>query len=270
MQIIIIAIGFLCFVILTQDLYIFPGVIKSKLKFLIKGNKPIPKNITSFTINPSKNKRISVWKFTPDIDIPPSKFKALIFHGNGGSVDEFLYVQMLLGEIGITSYNFDYRGFGDSTVWPSEAGINDDCDKVWEFLIKNENCTPSNTIFLGISIGTAFASRMAMLKSPKLLILVAAFTNLKAIAKLNIISKILIPFLWYKLPNNKYVSQIKSSDLFLIHGKNDNIIPYSNAEKLANCYIGSGKVTSLYSTNAGHNSVIFDLKDEIKNILKEY
>ncbi|MCB0353173.1 MAG: alpha/beta fold hydrolase [Bdellovibrionales bacterium] len=264
------ALGFVVLLVLTQDLHIFPGAVLSKINFFGQRNKIIPPEVESIFIRSLDGTSLEVWRYAPESETSVNNYVAVIFHGNGGPVENFLFVQMWLAELGIPSYSFDYRGFGRSSGWPSEKGIYKDSDAVWKYVVEREGVTPDQIVVVGISVGSAPAARAAALHHPKLLLLSSAFIDLRSAARAQPVVGLLAPFVWHRFPTKEYVQTLKQTHLLLAHGLKDNIVPPKHSELLEEAYIGDGNVRRLEAKDSGHNLAFYALKDELKESLREW
>lgn len=262
-------VGFIALVVLTQDLHIFPGAFISKLKSIFRPKKKIPPQIESTFISSKDGTKLEVWRYTPENTSSLSDYVAIIFHGNGGPVENFLFVQMWFGELGIPSYSFDYRGFGRSDGWPSESGIYQDSDAVWEYVKESEKISSDKLVAVGISVGSGAASRAAALHQPKLLLLSSAFTDLKNVVQAQPLVGLLSPFVRYKFSTRSYVRELERTHLLLARGMKDKIVPPVHSELLQDAYQGSGKSQLFSAEEAGHNLAFYALKDELKQACTE-
>jgi uncharacterized protein len=261
--------GFVVLVILTQDIHIFPGAFLSKAKFWRRNRKP-PSNVESIFIKASDATKLEVWRHAAEHETRLREFVAIVFHGNGGPMENFLFIQMWLGQLGIVSYNFDYRGFGRSEGWPNERGIYLDSDAVWEYVLAREKVDQSQVIIVGVSVGSAPAARTAAKHQPKLLLLTSAFTSLRGAVRAQPVIGLLAPFVRHKLSTIEHIRNLKSTHLLLAHAVNDKIVPYSHSSELEAAYAGAGRVLRLSTTEAGHNMAIYALKNELAKTLMEW
>lgn len=121
--------GFLAFLALLQKLHIFPGAIISKCQRTCGRRFQSPLGVESYSVTTEDGNRIEVWAMECNTGMntrlaPNGKpYIALIFHGNAAPMGNFILLQLWAAEQGIKSYTFDYRGYGNSTGWPSERGI---------------------------------------------------------------------------------------------------------------------------------------------------
>jgi len=262
--------GFILLVVLTQDLHIFPGAFISRAQYLWQRNKPIPHGVESCFIKSKDKTNLEVWRYAPGQMSALRDYVAIIFHGNGGPVENFIFVQMWLGDLGITSYNFDYRGFGRSGGWPNERGIYLDSDAVWDYVIEREKITASQIIVVGISVGSGPAARIAARHQPKLLLLASAFTDLRSAVRAQPLVGFLAPFVWSKFPTINFVQELRDTHLLIAHGIHDRIVPPDHSVKLEEAYRGHGSVERLCSDAAGHNMAFYALKDQMQATLSDW
>jgi len=258
------SLGFIVLLIVTQDVHIFPGAFLSKAKYFWQRKKKIPPQVESFFIKSADGTKLEVWRYKAEEKTNLSDYTALIFHGNGGPVENFIFVQMWLAELGISSYSFDYRGFGRSGGWPGERGFYLDSDAMWQYVTERENLKPSKTIVVGISVGSGPAARVAALHQPKLLILSSAFTDLRSAVRAQPVVGLLAPFVWHRFPTIDHVRELETTHLLLAHGLRDNIVPPIHSEQIEAAYNGTGMVRRLSSEASGHNMAFYALKEELK------
>ena len=165
-------------------------------------------------------------------------------------------MQLWFQELGIPSYSFDYRGFGKSSGWPSEKGINLDSDAFWKFVSDREQLSPDQVVVCGFSLGCVFATRMVSICKPRLLVLVSPFVSASRVMADSLILRWLRPFLWDRLPTVEYFSQLGPTKVVVMHGSNDNIIPPHHSTELIAQYRGSESV-QFVNQPFGHNDVFF-------------
>lgn len=253
---------FIILLILTQNIQIFPGTLLSLFENSERDPKKLPQGVESYFVETADHKKIELWKL-PAKNIKPV---VLIFHGNGGDLKNFFPYQQYFKNAGYTTYDFDYRGYGKSTGWPSEVGLYADSDAVVEFVLEKEQITKDELIILGISIGSGPSSYIAKKYNPKVLILAAPFTDLESAVKSHPVFGFLHNFIWYDFPVQKNISKLKDTCIIITHGENDHVIPVehgkSNYENLTTL-----KHKVFINSDSNHNDVFFNTFAEIiKNL----
>lgn len=153
----------------------------------------------------------------------------LFFHGNAGSLSSWGQIGDSLSEYNYDVLIFDYRGYGKSTGEVTEENIFSDSEFIYKEL--EEKYGEDNIIIYGRSIGSAPASFLASKFKPKAVILETPFTNFTELAKTY------FPFipgslLQFKFENDRYLKKY-DGPIFIIHGTEDEVIPFAHSEKLS-------------------------------------
>ena len=185
--------------------------------------------------------------------IPSANAQATLlwFHGNAGNLTHRLENIQQLRPLALNIFIFDYRGYGKSEGEPSEAGIYQDSQAAYDFLIQEKNVVPLESLFLfGRSLGGICAVEVASSNPAAGLILESVFTSARDMA--GQVSP-LVPIGWAirsKFSAVEKVPDLKLPKLFL-HGTNDEIVPYKLGRKL---YSAAAEPKEFYDIEgAGHN-----------------
>lgn len=243
---------FIAVIVGIQDIVIFPGII-IQMEDL---HTPLPAFVESITTQTSDGKQLEVWHL-PSSGPQGRKLKAaIVFHGNAGDVRNFFPYQKWLSDLGYLTYSFDYRGFGKSTGWPSERGIERDADAVVTYVQNREKIVPAEILLFGISIGTAPAVYVASHSEPGAIVLLAPFPSLPAIVRTNLFYRLLAPLLWYKFPTEDRVQQLQSTCFIVVHGRQDEVIPFELGASVAQAYRGKGYSIFIDSPQSHHNDIL--------------
>ncbi|KAJ7644291.1 Alpha/Beta hydrolase protein [Roridomyces roridus] len=183
----------------------------------------------------------------------------LFFHGNAATRAFSARVQQYTAyssRLGANVLALDYRGFGDSTGNPSEAGLALDARAAWNWLIQN-GATADQILILGHSLGTGVSALLASELSdegiaPRGLVLMSPFSSISRVLDTYSILQIapvlrpltMIPFaadfvknrILHTFKTDTLVPRIKGPVL-LAHAENDWEIPYSHSEALFNTFL---------------------------------
>jgi fermentation-respiration switch protein FrsA (DUF1100 family) len=177
--------------------------------------------------NTEDGKRLHGWFFPLHGESPV----VLFCHGNAGNISHRLENVRLLVREGLQVFLFDYRGYGRSSGSPSEHGIYLDGLAAYDYLVKQEGISPATIIPFGRSLGAAVAIEICLRRKVRSLITESAFTSTRDVAR----STALFFPVSYLLPahynNLRKIGQITVSKL-IIHGKDDEIIPFSMGKRL--------------------------------------
>lgn len=183
---------------------------------------------------------------------PQAQGVILYLHGNKGSNRRCARQASNLAGLGFDVFMPDYRGYGKSDgCISSEKQLLSDVEKVYAFLL--DHYDESRIIIVGYSLGSGMASWLATHHKPKHLVLVAPYLSLTDMKDR------LFPFvpdaiLKYRLPNDEYLRRVHSP-VTIVHGTDDELIPFECAETLHRLY--PERVELVPVPGAGHRRVIF-------------
>ena len=116
-------------------------------------------NVCLWHILPAQCKNVSAERYS---DVFGGGAPVIVYaHGNTGSRAVYHRVQLYqqLSALGYHVVAFDYRGFGDSGGSPSEVGLLEDLELVWNWLLPQVG--DAQVFVYGHSLGTAPASKLA-------------------------------------------------------------------------------------------------------------
>ena len=156
----------------------------------------------------------------------------LLFHGNADNISIRLPKAQAWVKRGVSVFLIDYRGYGKSEGKIEKGSdLLQDAEAALRWL-KEEKGYPSERIVLyGESIGSVPAVELAARERFKAVILEAPFTSLKEVAKRHygLAPDFLIKD--FLMDNETKISGLKSP-LFILHGTEDEIIPFEMGGRL--------------------------------------
>lgn len=199
----------------------------------------------------SDGTEIMTWYHKGEEDKPA----ILFLHGNTGQIAYLAPAMLPLSEAGYTLLLMEYRGFGKTPGHITQKDVVDDAALAFDWL-KNKGY--SKVIVYGYSFGTAFSSALSNIRNIDGLILTAPFSSLS-----QLVSEKPVPFAKYILKDSyPSVDRLKKyhGPLLIIHGKNDELIPYHHAETLFDAAASSDKELKLLAGET-HHSVFFENKN---------
>lgn len=219
----------------------------------------------------------------------------LYLHGNAGTRSGGHRVQLykvLSEKVDSHVIAFDYRGYGDSSnVSPTEPGLVEDTQRVYEWLLKHD-VNPSRIFIWGHSLGTgvgvAFTHKLTS-SVPAALILEAPFTRIIDAAKhhpLSIFHRYM-PFfeeLIAKPIGDKdtgfdsvnRISRVKCP-ILILHAEDDGFVPFEHGKKLHEVALKERKGIHPHATefvgfdgklDFGHKNIY--KSPELPNIIKKF
>jgi len=155
----------------------------------------------------------------------------LIAHGNAGHVASCApWLKYLQSRLRVTTFMFDYRGYGRSEGIPTVEGALRDGRAARAKLRELAGVKDSEMVLMGESLGGAIVVHLAAESAPHALILQSTFSSLKDVADVH------YPRLSWLVPATKLdcVAQIARyrGPLLQSHGTADRTIPFSSGVKL--------------------------------------
>lgn len=174
----------------------------------------------------------------------------LWFHGNAGNISHRLEnIKLLVEEVGVQVFIFDYREYGKSEGSINREGTFKDAAAAFRYLTETRGVPGVDLILFGRSLGTALATDVALKGPSRALILESPFTNSQEMAKLY------APFLFDWRPKVPYdnlgrIGYVKVPVL-VIHGSQDEIIPVDMARRV---YAAAPEPKELYIIPGSHHN----------------
>lgn len=152
--------------------------------------------------------------------------------------------------VDFTRHNYDvimvdYRGFGKSTGKRTQKAIKRDMQVVYNKI--KENVSEKYIILYGRSLGSGFATKLASMNNPRMLILDAPYYSLNKVAKKFIPFMPISLIIKFPIPTYKWLKYVKCP-IHIIHGTDDQLIPFKSSLKLSKI---KPNTTTLYSVIGG-------------------
>lgn len=150
----------------------------------------------------------------------------LYCHGNKKSIDEYWDRVMLLHELGVNVFIFDYRGFGKSEGESSEKGLFEDGTAAFNYIRTQYGVTDDSISIYGYSLGNVVSIYLASISKPICLIAEAPFASTTSIIQGS--ASLDIPPLWLTEGefNNAETIKLVTSPILLFHGEMDDLVRY--------------------------------------------
>jgi hypothetical protein len=184
---------------------------------------------------------------------PASKQVLLWFHGNAENIGYDLDHMRLLAKLGLNILAVDYRGYGKSEGKPDEAGVYQDADAAYDYLIKQRHFRAEDIIIYGHSLGGAVAVNLASRRSCGGVIVQSSFTNARAMAR----RVLIIPLLEYVVKSRfdslRRIRDVRAP-ILVVHGTRDEVVPFPMGQQL---FAAAPEPKRFYPIEgAGHNDLM--------------
>ena len=154
----------------------------------------------------------------------------LFFHGNAGNVSHRLERARLFSrELGFDIVLVDYRGYGESSGKPSEAGLYADGETIYR-CAADRGFRPEQIVLFGESLGSAVALETALRQPCAAVILETPFLSIPAMAKR------IYPFVPSFVIRTRFDNESKiarlSTPKLIVAAERDDIVPPEHASRL--------------------------------------
>ncbi len=144
----------------------------------------------------------------------------------------------------------DYRGFGKSTGRRTQKAVKRDLQVVYNKI--KENVDEKYVILYGRSLGSGFATKLASMNNPRMLVLDAPYYSLSKVAKRYVPFMPLSVLIKFPMPTYKWLKYVQCP-VHIIHGTDDKLIPYKTSVKLSKI---KPKLTTLHTIiGGGHKNL---------------
>jgi len=170
--------------------------------------------------------------FVPRPTVDREKERVLLFfHGNTGNISDCITTLEMFHHLGLATFIFDYRGYGQSQGSPSEQGTYDDAEAAWEYLLRDRGINSKDVIVLGRSLGAAIAAAQAARHQPGALVIESTFTSAPALAAemFRIFPARLMSRFKYSVKDN--VTKVRCP-ILIVHSNDDEVIPFHHGKRL--------------------------------------
>lgn len=176
----------------------------------------------------------------------------LYFHGNAGDLSRWGKITEYFAALNYDVLVMDYRSYGKSKGKLNEQGFYNDAQFCYDYL--KQRYYESEIILYGRSLGTGIANYLASTNQPKQLILETPYYSILDIAKHRFPMFPVKSLLKYEFKSYEYIKNVKCP-ITIIHGTNDQVVPYSSGKKLFN---SAPKENTMFKTidDGGHNDLI--------------
>ncbi len=183
-------------------------------------------NIRPLTVATADGLNLSMW-FKPPYPGCPT---VVYFHGNDGDVKVRAFKMEPFLHAGWGALFAEYRGYAGNPGRPTEAGIYEDARAAIHHLAM-EGIPPGQATFLGESLGSGVAVKVAEEFGPAALVLEAPYTSIADVAQ---------TMYWFmpakllmrdRFPSIDRIAHVHSP-VMIIHGEQDKTIPVDFARRL--------------------------------------
>lgn len=184
-------------------------------------------------------------------ELPPT---ILYFYGNGATAGTSTYEVELLRSAGANVLVVDYPGYGSSDGKPSERGLYQSADALWEYTLHDTRIDPRRIVAVGWSLGGAVAIDTAIRHPVAGLMTLSTFTDMHDMARVR------MPILPTDLLLSNHFHSFTKAQLIqapyvILHGTEDANVPFYMAGELRSAAVKAPLVVYEPVPGAGHNDI---------------
>lgn len=193
---------------------------------------------------PASFGQVEAWYLPPPGNAEPSP--AILFaHGNGELIDFWPETLGRLRDLGLALLLVEYPGYGRSEGSPSQRRIAEAFDLAYDRLADRPEVDRGRIVLLGRSLGGGAVGDLSLRRPAAALVLLSSFTSVRAFA-----ARYLAPPFLIRDPFDNLAALARyPGPVLILHGRNDEIVPFAHAEKLRD----AARRARLVAYEAGHN-----------------
>lgn len=190
-------------------------------------------------------------------------------HGNAGTMSERVMKVKFFHDLGLNVLIFDYRGYGKSQGHPTEEGVYQDAQAVYDYLQTRTDIDRSRIIAYGASLGGVVAIDLASKRKLAGLVVESSITSAHDMAR-RLYPSLPSWMMSVKFDSLSKVGKITVPKLFL-YSRQDEVVPFSMGHKL---YEVAANPKSFIEISGGHNDGVFitdpSVREEFRKFLETY
>ncbi|MFA5959171.1 MAG: alpha/beta hydrolase [Tatlockia sp.] len=183
-------------------------------------------DMTLVTLQTKDNLVLTSW-YKPAINNQPT---LLFLHGNAGHIGYRMPLVRQFINAGFGVFLLEYRGYGGNRGVPTEHGLYEDGRTALQFLYQ-KGAESIHVVLYGESLGTGIATKLAVEYPVCAVILQSPFTSLVSLSRHHYPWLIIKP--WDQFNSLERIKQIHVP-LLVLHGKQDQIVPFNEGLTLFN------------------------------------
>jgi len=197
-----------------------------------------------------------------------AKFTFLAFHGNASNIANRATTYEFLRSVPANVFALEYRGYGQSEGKPSEAGIYQDAEAAYQYLVNTKAVDPKTIVSFGQSLGTTVATHLAAHREVGGVILEAPFPSASRVATHFYPFLPGVSLLVYSQFNTRARLKEINAPLLVVHCTQDPVIPFQLGQETYNA--ANQPKTFLQINNVCHEEASLIAPERYRAALNEF
>ncbi len=230
--------GYALLIFGAQRPLIFPGMFRDSPR----ATASAPEGVTQVWLETSFG-QVEAWFFSAEGGVPGPTI--LFAHGNGELIEDWKSEMARVTEAGMSALLVEFPGYGHSEGKPSRATIRETFTLAFDWLVGRDDVDADRIVAFGRSMGGGAACDLSLDRPVRALVLQSTFSSAVAMARESRVPGFLVRD---RFDNQRAVADF-SGPILLMHGIEDDVIPYSHAETLA----GTREGLQINEIDCAHN-----------------
>jgi len=186
--------------------------------------------------------------------------------GRGGNLSDTLPQIRFFNGMGINVFDFDYRGYGNSSGSPNEQGLYKDVRAAYDFLITRKDINKDKIVVYGKSLGVPIAADLCLNRKVVAAIFEGSFPSLRTY-----VSDMggFLPIQWLVSEKFDTISRVKKIHIpkLIVHGMDDEVVPFPEGRFIFN---EAALPKEFLPYDGGHDDDIYITSDAFKDKLNKF
>ena len=171
--------------------------------------------------------RVEAWLLPPERNIKPAPLM-IVAHGNAERIDDLPPEFFPIAALGIGVLLVEYPGYGRSPGKPAEPAVTAAMVAAYDEMRSRPDVDPARIVLYGRSLGGGAVCALAARRPSAAMILVSTFTSVRSFARRYGVPGFLVRDPFENLP----VVKSYARPILVVHGRYDDVIPFSHGEAL--------------------------------------
>jgi len=203
---------------------------------------------------------------------PEGKSEVTIIHSHGNGSDLGVMVPWYLdlaSNLGVNLIGYDYTGYGLSGQYgtASEEATYDDIEAVWIYATEEIGVNQRDTILYGQSMGTGPTTRLAARLTREREDFAGIVLHAPLASALRVVTRVQKTAWFDMYPNIDVITDV-CSNIFILHGSEDDVIDKSHGQAIAHnaSHYTRSRVVHWFPEEASHNDI--EIKFRVQYLMR--